>query len=90
MSIGMENKGEIIACDLHASKLSLIEKGAKKLEIDIISVKEQNGKLYYYSDTDISEKRTALYGMTRCLTVQIQSYATCRAQGLELSLKSLT
>lgn len=46
MSIGMENKGEIIACDLHASKLSLIEKGAKKLGINIISVKEQNGKIY--------------------------------------------
>lgn len=46
MSIDMENKGEIIACDLHASKLSLISKGAKKLGIDIISVREQNGKIH--------------------------------------------
>ncbi|MBQ4510616.1 MAG: 16S rRNA (cytosine(967)-C(5))-methyltransferase RsmB [Clostridia bacterium] len=46
MSIDMENKGEVIACDLHASKLSLISKGAKKLGIDIISAKEQNGKAY--------------------------------------------
>ena len=46
MSIDMNNNGEILACDLHASKLSLIEKGAKRLGIDIISVKEQNGKEY--------------------------------------------
>ncbi len=44
MSIDMENKGELIACDLHASKLSLITKGAKRLGIDIIKVMEQNGK----------------------------------------------
>ena len=46
MSIDMKNKGEVIACDLHQSKLSLIDKGAKKLGIDIISTKEQNGKAY--------------------------------------------
>ena len=46
MSISMENRGEVISCDLHANKLSLIEKGAKKLGIDIITVKEQNGKTY--------------------------------------------
>ncbi len=53
MSIDMENKGEILACDLHASKLSLITKGAKKLGIDIISVKEQNGKAY---NEDLKDK----------------------------------
>lgn len=46
ISIDMKNKGSILACDLHANKLSLITKGAKKLGIDIISVKEQNGKEY--------------------------------------------
>ena len=46
ISIDMNNNGEILACDLHANKLSLIEKGAKRLGIDIISVKEQNGKEY--------------------------------------------
>ena len=46
MSIDMENKGEIIACDLHANKLSLIDKGAKRLGINIITTKEQNGKIY--------------------------------------------
>ncbi len=53
MSIDMENKGEIIACDLHASKLSLITNGAKKLGIDIITTKEQNGKAY---NQDFSER----------------------------------
>lgn len=53
MSIDMENTGEIVACDLHASKLSLITKGAKKLGIDIITTKEQNGKAY---NQDFSER----------------------------------
>ena len=45
-AIDMENKGEIISCDLHRSKLSLIERGAKNLCIDIIKTREQNGKEY--------------------------------------------
>ncbi|MBQ7225313.1 MAG: 16S rRNA (cytosine(967)-C(5))-methyltransferase RsmB [Clostridia bacterium] len=44
MAIDMENKGEIFASDLHKNKLSLIEKGAKRLGIDIVSVREQNAK----------------------------------------------
>lgn len=44
MAIDMENHGEIKASDLHQNKLSLIEKGAKRLGIDIISTKEQNAK----------------------------------------------
>ena len=32
----MENKGEILSCDLHAKKLSLIEEGAERLGISII------------------------------------------------------
>ncbi len=46
MAIDMENMGEIKASDLHKNKLSLIEKGAKKLGIDIISTREQNAKSY--------------------------------------------
>ena len=45
-AIDMKNSGEIVSCDLHRSKLSLIERGAKNLGIDIISVREQNGKEY--------------------------------------------
>ncbi len=46
IAIEMDNKGEIKASDLHKNKLSLIEKGAKRLGIDIISVSEQNGKVF--------------------------------------------
>ncbi|MBO5312695.1 MAG: 16S rRNA (cytosine(967)-C(5))-methyltransferase RsmB [Clostridia bacterium] len=46
MAIDMENKGEILACDLHKNKLSLISKGSAKLGINIITVREQNGKSY--------------------------------------------
>lgn len=46
MAVDMKNKGEIKASDLHKNKLSLIEKGAKKLGIDIISTREQNAKSY--------------------------------------------
>jgi 16S rRNA (cytosine967-C5)-methyltransferase len=42
----MKNKGKILACDLHKNKLSLIEKGAKNLSLDIIETREQNGKVY--------------------------------------------
>lgn len=46
VAIDMENQGEILACDLHKSKLSLVSNGAKRLGIDIIKVREQNGKEY--------------------------------------------
>ncbi len=32
----MENRGDILACDLHEKKLSLVEAGAKRLGIDIL------------------------------------------------------
>lgn len=35
-AIGMQNEGEILACDLHANKLSLVESGARRLGISII------------------------------------------------------
>ncbi len=39
-AILMNNRGKIISCDLHKSKLSLIESGAEKLGIDIIDTVE--------------------------------------------------
>ncbi len=39
-AIDMGNKGEIFSFDLHRNKLSLIEKGAKRLGLDIISADE--------------------------------------------------
>ena len=42
-AIGMQNKGEIIACDLHEHRLRLIREGAKRLGIDIIKTLQNDG-----------------------------------------------
>lgn len=39
-AILMENRGKIVSCDLHKSKLSLIERGAARLGIDVIETAE--------------------------------------------------
>ncbi len=44
-AINMKNKGKILAFDLHKSKLSLILSGAERLGIDIIEVKQQDGRM---------------------------------------------
>ncbi len=44
MAMCMENKGKILALDLHKSKLSLVTKGAQRLGIDIIETREHNSK----------------------------------------------
>lgn len=44
MAIKMKNKGKILSCDLHASKLSLVEKGARRLSVDIIEARELDGR----------------------------------------------
>ncbi len=43
IALAMENEGEILACDLHKNKLSLIERGAAGLGISIIKTMERNG-----------------------------------------------
>jgi 16S rRNA (cytosine967-C5)-methyltransferase len=40
----MENKGEILAFDLHKNKLSLVESGAKRLSIDIIKTEAHDAR----------------------------------------------
>ena len=45
-AIDMKNIGRIISFDLHSSKLPLIEKGASRLGIDIITVKEGDGTVF--------------------------------------------
>ncbi len=45
-AIEMNNTGEICSFDLHKNKLSLIESGARRLGIDIINTKEQDGREY--------------------------------------------
>lgn len=44
MALAMENKGKLLSLDLHKSKLSLIEKGAARLGINIIESRENNSK----------------------------------------------
>ena len=43
IALDMNNDGSIISCDLHKNKLSLIERTAASLGIDIIKTREQNG-----------------------------------------------
>ena len=43
--IDMKNEGKLYSFDLHSKKLPLIESGAKRLGISIISTREQDGKL---------------------------------------------
>ena len=40
----MKNEGRVLSFDLHESKLSLINDGAKRLSIDIISVAQRDGR----------------------------------------------
>ncbi len=42
----MENSGKILSFDLHKSKLSLVEAGAAKLGVTILSTAEKNGAVY--------------------------------------------
>ena len=44
LAIDMENKGQIVSCDLHANKLTLIEKGASRLGISIIQTIEKDAR----------------------------------------------
>ena len=41
-ALSMKNKGRIDSCDLHINKLSLVEKGADRLGIEIIFTKAKN------------------------------------------------
>ncbi len=56
-AILMENKGEVKSFDLHKNKLSLVEKGASRLGIGIISTAEKNGSVY---DAALSESADTL------------------------------
>lgn len=44
-AINMKNNGSVLSFDLHQKKLSLITSGACRLGIDIIDVKEQDGRI---------------------------------------------
>lgn len=40
----MENRGEILSCDIHSHKVSLIEKGAQRLGITIITPEQRDAR----------------------------------------------
>ncbi len=42
----MQNKGEIVACDLYEHRVKLIDEGAKRLGADIIKTKVSNATVY--------------------------------------------
>lgn len=43
-AISMQNEGHIIACDLHANKLSLVESGAARLGISILTTEARDAR----------------------------------------------
>lgn len=45
-AISMENQGEIVSCDLHPHKKKLIQAGADRLGLTIISPKTADGKVF--------------------------------------------
>ena len=45
-AIAMENQGEIVSCDLHPHKKKLIQSGADRLGLTIISPKTADGKVF--------------------------------------------
>lgn len=60
-AIAMENCGEIRSFDLHASKISLINKGAERLGISIITAAEADG----------SRPREELFGRFDCVLCDV-------------------
>lgn len=42
----MQNQGELIACDLHAHKVQLIEAGAARLGVRCLTARQQDGTVY--------------------------------------------
>ena len=43
-AIDMQNEGEVISCDLHKNKLSLVESGAARLGISILQTEERDAR----------------------------------------------
>lgn len=40
----MQNSGEIVSCDLHAHKIKIIEAGAKRLGIGVVTAQQKDGR----------------------------------------------
>ena len=66
-AIDMHNAGSILSCDLHEKKLSLIQEGAKRLGIGIISTQARNARsaLDDKFDAIIADVPCSGYGVIR-------------------------
>ena len=66
-AIDMHNKGSILSCDLHEKKLGLIQNGAKRLGIEIISTKAQDARCEVNEKFDfiIADVPCSGYGVIR-------------------------
>jgi len=45
-AVRMQNRGSILSCDIHEKKLGLLESGAKRLGIDIITARAMDARMY--------------------------------------------
>lgn len=43
-AIAMQNRGQIVSCDLHEHKITLIERGAARLQLDCIHAKQNDAR----------------------------------------------
>lgn len=51
-AIAMQNKGSILSCDIHEKKLRLIDEGANRLGIDIITTECADAREYRHGEFD--------------------------------------
>ena len=56
IAIQMENRGELVSCDLHKSKISLIESGARRLGISILRAECRDGRELVASDENAYDR----------------------------------
>ena len=45
-AIQMENKGEVVSCDIHPHKIQLLKAGAARLGLTCVTAREQNAKVF--------------------------------------------
>ena len=56
VALNMQNNGKVYSFDLHGNKLSLVEKGAKRIGIEIIETKEHDGSTYIEEMKGIADR----------------------------------
>lgn len=56
VALNMQNEGKVYSFDLHGNKLSLVQKGAKKLGIEIIETREHDGSTFIEEMKGIADR----------------------------------